>query len=1191
MKRLTTSILALTLIIHVSGLFAQIGRGGEPLSFKHGDKLSTTIDYIQLGQPDMDVIHSEDAAFQKNGDIYMIGRMLDVNASIENSGTWDILDNGVRVWRLKISVPGAKALALYYDHFYLPEGVQMFVYNENRKHVIGSFDNRNNPRFGNTFSTSIIEGEVSYIELIVMPEAETPTIEIGDVCYIYRDVEGLVGRYRDIKPPDFGSSGSCEVNVNCPEGANWQNEKKGVAVMFMMGGLCTGSLVNNTANDGTPYFLSADHCGGTSGNINQWQFYFNFEASGCSNPGTAPAYNTITGAVMRARGDENTGSDFLLLELNCTEDELATINAYYNGWDRSTTASPSGVSIHHPSGDIKKISTYSSALQSATYSGSNPANAHWRVDWVSTATNTGVTEGGSSGSPIFNNNKQIVGTLTGGASYCGCPVSQRWDMYGKFDYHWESNGTADNRKLEPWLDPANTGATTAPGRAPNSTASGVNAQFIANPTTVTAGGTVAFTDQSTGSPTSWQWTFESGTPGTSTNQNPTVNYPTAGTYSVTLTVSDGTDNDTEVKAGYIVVTGTASGLNAAFAASSYTIFEGECINFQDQSTGNPTSWQWTFQGAQTPNSGDQNPVNICYNTAGTYNVSLTVENATDTDTENCVGCITVNVNPLQPIAEFSGSPLIIPVGGVVHFTNLSQNGPFNAFAWTFEGGIPGVSNDSAPEPIMYNQVGTYDVELRARNMANVQDIEKKIDYVKVIPAAVEPPTANFVANYTVIQPGDAVNFIDLSLGHPYQWEWTFQGGDPATSNTQNPQGIVFEAPGIYDICLIVRNNLGVDTLCRENYIVVSATDPCTDAPEARFRATPRLITQGQRVYFQDESTNLPQYWNWIFQGGNPATATEGSITGGVLYSVPGIYDVTLAVNNACGSHMLTKDDYIYVFSGQVNLYCDTLSNLRPNEGIGSIIPNLYWGFIAGHNGKRIRAYADKYSDYTFSQVKSLIVPVEKAVYGSYNSYVRFMIWDGSNDTIGEVLGETKVYIRNLQANYNNVIVFDPPVDIDGPFYAGFRLNYPDENNDGYSDDLFVVSVANSRGPVESYNTMQVLDVNTWKSTVEVFGFATSTAIKPIGCLVDIADMIFDANLNIYPNPARDVLTIGFGDEFNGKDVNIVVRNILGSIMNEIPIYQVNGEYNLNIGNYAEGMYLVSIVVDGKTITRRISVMK
>ncbi|NLA24738.1 MAG: PKD domain-containing protein, partial [Bacteroidales bacterium] len=806
----------------------------------------------------------------------------------------------------------------------------------------------------------------------------------------------------------------------------------------------------------------------------------------------------------------------------------------------------------------------------------------------------GVTEGGSSGSPLFSNNKLIVGTLTGGSSDCGLPAQNQSDLYGKFDYHWESNGGADNVRLKPWLDPNNTGATILQGREPNAAAQGLAAQFTANPTLVAVGGNVAFTDQSSGGPTSWQWTFEGGNPETSPNPNPTVNYPNAGVYGVTLTVSDGQDEDTEIKAGYITVSDDVPlELSAAFAASAYTIFEGDCVNFQDQSTGSPISWVWNFQGANTPNTTQQNPTNICWDEAGTYNVSLTIENAEgQVDTRNWQACITVEAAPILPIADFSGSPLVVPVGGTVTFTNLCQNGPFEAFAWTFEGGVPAVSNDSVPQPVTYMEVGTYDVELRCKNITGVQDIEKKLDYIKVIPAAIEAPVANFVANYTVIQPGDAVNFIDLSENHPYHWEWIIEGGTPNESFVQNPSNIIFEEEGIYNVCLIVTNNHGTDTLCRENYIVVSEEDPCTDAPVAKFTAHPRLITQGQRVYFQDQSTNLPQNWYWQFPSGTPSSSQEGSITDGVLYTMSGIYNVTLAVSNNCGNDLKTKPEYIYVFSGPVSRYCDTLTNLRPNEGSGRITaPSPYWGYVGGHNGKKVKTYADRFVDYTFGEIKSILVPVEKAVWGTHNSYVRFRIWDGSNDTIGEILGDKKVLLKDLQENFNNVITFDNPVEINGPFYVGYSINYPDADGDGYSDDMFVVSLASPRSPIESSNTLMLFDAGQWKSSVELFGIATSTAIQPIGCIVDIPEYMLEGRLNIYPNPANDIITLEFGEELYGKDVSIQVRNILGNTLLDMPVNSVYNDVVIPISSYPEGMYLVTVIADGKTMTKRVSVMR
>lgn len=164
----------------------------------------------------------------------------------------------------------------------------------------------------------------------------------------------------------------------------------------------------------------------------------------------------MTGCAKRADsgdGGGNSGSDYMLLELN--SNPPAGYNVYYNGWNRQNVGSPSGASIHHPAGGRKKISTYTQQL---TTTGWGISNTHWRVVWAATVNGHGVTEGGSSGSPIFNNSGLIVGTLTGGSSFCSSPNSP--DQYGKMSYHWSSN-PGDN--LSTWLDPVNSGVTSLAG--------------------------------------------------------------------------------------------------------------------------------------------------------------------------------------------------------------------------------------------------------------------------------------------------------------------------------------------------------------------------------------------------------------------------------------------------------------------------------------------------------------------------------------------------------------------------------------------------------------------------------------------------------------------------------------------------------------------------------------------------------
>ncbi|MCF0206325.1 MAG: PKD domain-containing protein, partial [Bacteroidales bacterium] len=530
-------------------------------------------------------------------------------------------------------------------------------------------------------------------------------------------------------------------------------------------------------------------------------------------------------------------------------------------------------------------------------------------------------------------------------------------------------------------------------------------------------------------PTAWAWTFPGGTPSSSTVQNPTVTYNTAGNYNVTLTVSNGANNDTETKNAYIVVSNGGGGdiptpdpdadLDAAFIASTYNLTIGQCINFTDLSSGRPVSWNWTFQGAQTITSNEQNPSNICYNNPGVYNVTLYVQDADGNyDSEVCNACIVVSSDNNLPIADFEASITVIPVGGVVRFSNLSQNGPFSQWAWSFEGGTPATSSDSVPPVIAYTEVGTYDVELRCRKTNGVQDVERKENYIRVVPQSDETPTANFSCNKTLVRPGELVTFVDLSRGNPYRWNWQFEGGDITTSNQPNPR-VIYNAEGTYSVKLTVSNNIGTDELYREAYIIVSNSDPCTAAPQVDFATTARSMPAGSEINFENLSTNGVAYSLWSFPGGTPSSSTEFSPTSAIVYNTPGIYDVSLFVSNSCGSATITKQNYIYIWNGPNDIYCDTLSNLSTGDVFAAKNATGTWGYYAGQNGKKIKAYAEYFYDYTFSQVQSLLVPVTHAVYGAADSYVRFCVWANDNGKPGEELGSKKVFIRDISANQTN----------------------------------------------------------------------------------------------------------------------------------------------------------------------------
>lgn len=430
-----------------------------------------------IPSPNLEQIRIEDQKNDKNGMFYRIGVSSFVNLSNQNSGIWSTLSSGDKSWQLAIKNPGAEALSFIFKTFKLSEGSSFFVQTKEGKRVSDVLT-KDDLLEDLQQNVALCFGDELVLTLIDKRNNTPSELILDRVIYNYRST----GNPKKNKINE--SDATCEVNVNCSEGNNYQDEKKGVVRIYVVGttgaGWCSGSLVNNLANDCKPYVLTALHCGPsvhtTTANMLLWKFYFNYEAPTCVNPtsvGTL-ASKYVSSCLRIADSNDNDGtniskSDFLLVQIGTLANETTTIGkiitygGYWNGWDANTSASASGVSIHHPSGDIKKISTYTSSLTNSTWPGSI-TNFHWQVSWAATANGHGVTEGGSSGSPIFtynNGSSRIVGTLSGGSSFCTATSSP--DLYGKMSCHWTSDGSASNQKLKTFLDPNNTGTLVLDG--------------------------------------------------------------------------------------------------------------------------------------------------------------------------------------------------------------------------------------------------------------------------------------------------------------------------------------------------------------------------------------------------------------------------------------------------------------------------------------------------------------------------------------------------------------------------------------------------------------------------------------------------------------------------------------------------------------------------------------------------------
>ncbi|MDP2363221.1 MAG: T9SS type A sorting domain-containing protein [Ignavibacteria bacterium] len=426
--------------------FAQLSESGIPYSFKN----TTTSQVVTLQMPSIDIeaLLIEDEQDDLKGIPFRFGFPIETDINLFEQGTFERLSNGDKLWSLRIYAPGATSINLNYNDFWLPEGAKLFIYNDTRNEVIGAFTKRNNKENGE-FATGILRGEAITLEYYEPAFVESPAfINISSVVHGYKDV------FKKLETDDFGSSGSCNNNVICPEGDNWRNEIRAAAMILTSSGsrLCSGVMINNVRQDLTPYFLTANHCVGSSSA--NWIIMFKYQSPQCSPSVNGPLNYTVQGTQLKAN---NSSSDFALFTL--VEAPPDSFEVHFSGWSAINVPSTNSVGIHHPSGDVKKISFDYHPTVSSDYTPSPYLpNSHWEI----TMWDDGTTEPGSSGSPLYDQNKRITGQLHGGWASC---TSLTQDYYGKFAMSWNYGSTPATR-LKDWLDPDNTGSLILDGWDP-----------------------------------------------------------------------------------------------------------------------------------------------------------------------------------------------------------------------------------------------------------------------------------------------------------------------------------------------------------------------------------------------------------------------------------------------------------------------------------------------------------------------------------------------------------------------------------------------------------------------------------------------------------------------------------------------------------------------------------------------------
>ena len=438
--------IALALLFSSKGT-AQISERAYPLSFVYANlKTTDQIETVKMPSFDVQKLIEEDKITDLDKSIPpRFGYAFETDLNLKNYGTYEQLENGWGVWRLKIKSENAISLNLQFKNFNLADGAKLFIYDQYKRQLLGAFTQQNNKKNG-VFATSIIASDEVILEL------NEPLTAIGNSHFI---LSKAVHGYRNLKNPrDFGTSGSCNVNVACPDADQWRDDIRASAMILLANGTrwCSGSLINNVNQDNTPYFLTANHCivnfFGNFEDVSNWVYIFNYESPDCAGTLDGSLLQSVQGSSIISTLE---ASDFALLLL----DDVPPLdyNVYYSGWNADSLAQDSVVGIHHPNGDVKKICFDYDSVESSGYFA--VGNTHWEVlDW-----DLGTTEPGSSGSPLFDKNHHIIGQLHGGSANC---TNDLEDYYGKLSYSWDK-GIVPEERLKDWLDPDTTNVLVLDG--------------------------------------------------------------------------------------------------------------------------------------------------------------------------------------------------------------------------------------------------------------------------------------------------------------------------------------------------------------------------------------------------------------------------------------------------------------------------------------------------------------------------------------------------------------------------------------------------------------------------------------------------------------------------------------------------------------------------------------------------------
>ncbi len=491
-----------------------------------------------------------------------------------------------------------------------------------------------------------------------------------------------------------------------------------------------------------------------------------------------------------------------------------------------------------------------------------------------------------------------------------------------FAWNFEGGNPSTSTAENPTVTFANAGAfnvtLTAINEAGDDTETKVNYITVgdlptADFTFTVNGNTVVFNNNSTDTD-AFAWNFGNGE--TSNAVNPTATFADNGTYTVTLTASNDCGNDTTSETITIFV---ESEPTAGFTATETDGCAPFTVTFNNSSSSNADSFAWTFEGGNPATSNEENPT-VTFANAGTFDVTLTVENEAGTDTETKPDYITVGTTPTADFTFTTNDFTTV-------FTNTSENA--TSFVWNFGDGE--TSTEANPTHMYGN--GTYTVTLSATNECGTVTTSQTVTiFVESV------PTADFTATETDGCAPFTVTFTNLSSANADSFVWSFEGGNPATSIEENPT-VTFANAGTFNVTLTATNAAGSDVETKVDYLTVG------NLPTADFTFT----VNGNTVVFDNNSTDADAF-AWNFGNGETSNAANPTFT----FDNNGTYTVTLTATNECGNDVTSDDITIFVESEPTAGFTATETNscapftVTFNNTSSSNADTFVWTFEGGN---------------------------------------------------------------------------------------------------------------------------------------------------------------------------------------------------------------------------------------------------